>query len=59
MRTESPKDSWRVPLTVAAEMFRGAINLVYLRNGILSAEWLAAEAANWLDPGAFYSVAEG
>ena len=42
----------------AAETFRGAINLVYLRNGILSADWLAAEADNWLDPGSFYSVSE-
>lgn len=39
------------------EPFRGAINYVYLRNGVLSAAWLAAEASNWNNPSAFYSSA--
>jgi hypothetical protein len=44
--------------STGAEPFRGAQNFVYLRDGVLSAEWLAAEADNWLDPGSFYTVAE-
>lgn len=39
-----------------AEPFRGAIGLVYLRSGVLSADWLSAEASNWGNPSAFYTI---
>lgn len=38
------------------EPFGGLINYVYLRSGILSADWLAAEATNWNRLGPFYTV---
>ena len=40
------------------EPFRGAMNFVYLRNGVLSANWLAAEADNCIDPASFYTITE-
>jgi hypothetical protein len=41
--------------STGAEPFRGAINFVYLRNGVLSANWLAAEAVNCITPASFYT----
>jgi len=38
------------------ERFSGLIGFVYLRSGVLSADWLAAEYDNISDPGAFYSI---
>jgi hypothetical protein len=37
------------------EIFQGDLGLIYLRNGELSAAWLAAEYASWAQTG-FYSV---
>jgi hypothetical protein len=31
-------------------------NFAYIRSGILSADWIAAEASNWVTPSGFYSV---
>jgi hypothetical protein len=39
-----------------AEEFTGAIQHVYLRSGILSDDWLAAEDDSWRTPETFYSV---
>lgn len=41
---------------VSAELFIGRINFVYLRSGVLSADWLAAETSNWLTPSGFYTI---
>lgn len=43
--------------TSATERVFGSINYVYLRNGELSADWLAAEYASWEQAG-FYTVSE-
>jgi hypothetical protein len=45
--------------TTIAEPWRGLTGYVYLRNGILSADWIAAEYANLADPSTFYSVSGG
>jgi hypothetical protein len=34
----------------------GRFNFAYIRSGILSDNWIAAEASNWLTPSGFYSV---
>jgi hypothetical protein len=44
--------------STGAEPFRGAINFAYLRNGVLTANWLAAEANNCITPLSFYSITE-
>lgn len=41
----------------ATQAWRGQINYAYLRNGVLSADWLAAEYASWETPSSFYTVA--
>jgi hypothetical protein len=38
------------------ENMNGELGFVYLRSGILSAQWIAAEHANTNSPGTFYSV---
>lgn len=40
-----------------SENWRGAIGFVYLRNGILTDDWIAAESLNLLSPGSFYTTA--
>lgn len=39
------------------ERFMGLMNYVYLRNGVMSADWLFAEYMNW-DRGGFYSTSD-
>jgi hypothetical protein len=34
----------------------GRFNFFYLRQGVLSADWIAAESSSWLTPSSFYSV---
>lgn len=38
------------------ERATGSINYVYLRNGELSADWIAAEDKSWRTPASFYTV---
>lgn len=38
------------------ERFVGSINYAYLRNGVLSADWIAAESVDWLNPSDFYTI---
>ncbi|QNH35026.1 hypothetical protein IG197_19945 [Aminobacter sp. SR38] len=42
-----------------AECAKGSINFVYLRNGALSANWIAAEDKSWRTPATFYTIADG
>lgn len=39
-----------------SERMNGSMNWVYLRNGILTADWLAAETASWHTPSTFYAI---
>lgn len=43
--------------TGAGEAANAEIGYAYLRNGNLTADWLAGEYANWHSPSTFYSVA--
>lgn len=38
------------------ERMEGQLNYAYLRNGVLTADWLAAESVSWETPGSFYSI---
>lgn len=38
------------------EYFSGIVNYSYLRNGVLSADWLSAEDKSWRQTGVFYTV---
>lgn len=38
------------------EDWNGSIGLAYLRSGIATPAWLAAEAASWINPSTFYTV---
>lgn len=42
--------------TGSLQSFRGQIGYAYLRNGVLSANWLAAEFESWETPASFYAV---
>lgn len=42
--------------TTGNEGLFGALARIYLRAGVMSADWLAAEYASWETPSAFYSV---
>lgn len=42
--------------TVSAEDMSGLLGFVYLRSGVLSANWIAAEYSNLNAPGSFYTV---
>lgn len=39
-----------------SERVSGSINYVYLHDGLLSNEWIAAEGLSWLQPSMFYDV---
>jgi hypothetical protein len=38
------------------EASAASYNFAYIRSGILSADWIAAEASNWVTPSGFYTV---
>lgn len=40
------------------ERWQGSLNYAYLRNGLLSAAWAAAEDASWRTPASFYTATE-
>jgi hypothetical protein len=40
----------------SAEYLNGAVNFVYLKEGILSDDWILAEHLSWHDPNNFYSI---
>lgn len=40
----------------SSERWQGSLGYVYLRDGELSADWLAAEVASWETPASFYAV---
>jgi hypothetical protein len=38
------------------EELAGRVNFAYLRSGVLTDNWIAAESSNWLTPSGFYTV---
>jgi hypothetical protein len=42
--------------TTVSEEFDGCLGLCYLRSGVLTADWLAAEDKSWRTPTTFYSI---
>jgi hypothetical protein len=44
--------------TTLAEELTGAVQHVYLRNQLLSHDWLAAEDKSWRTPSSFYTIGE-
>lgn len=40
----------------AAEPWRGDLDFIYLRNGALTADWIAAEDSSWRSPSGFYTI---
>jgi hypothetical protein len=38
------------------EVFRGTMDLVYLRDGLLSSNWISAEVVSWETPSTFYDA---
>ena len=43
-------------VTGSTNSYDGKLNYAYLRSGVLSAAWLAAEYASWETPASFYTV---